>query len=81
MSNSKNFFHSTLVVSNIKNHISVVLETKNIQYGTWAELFKIHAQSHKFIHHIIPSKKGKEKKPPETDVEQQLWSTLNATVL
>ncbi|XP_020232008.1 uncharacterized protein LOC109812449 [Cajanus cajan] len=30
---------------------------------TWAELFKIHARSHKVIDHIIPPAKGKEKVP------------------
>lgn len=54
---------------------------ENVQYGTWAELFKIHARSHKVIQHIIPPEKGKEKKPPETDEEKELWSTLDATVL
>ncbi|KAL6576801.1 hypothetical protein OROMI_011077 [Orobanche minor] len=81
MTDSKTSFHPALAVSNIKNHISVVLEMENVQYGTWAELFKIHAQSHKVIHHIIPPEKGKEKKQPETDDEKELWSTLDATVL
>ena len=81
MSDSKSSFHPALAVSNIKNHISVVLEMENIQYGTWAELFKIHARSHKVIHHIIPPEKGKEKKQPETDDEKELWPTLDSTVL
>ncbi|MCI46449.1 hypothetical protein A2U01_0067689, partial [Trifolium medium] len=48
-------------------------------YGTWAELFKIHARSHKVIHHIIPPEKGN--KTPETDEEKETWLTLDATVL
>ncbi|XP_060188894.1 uncharacterized protein LOC132617838 [Lycium barbarum] len=74
-------FHPTLVVSNIKNHISVTLEMENSQYGTWAELFKIHARSHKVLHHIIPPPTGKEKPAPKTDKEVELWTSIDATVL
>ncbi|GAU38402.1 hypothetical protein TSUD_52270 [Trifolium subterraneum] len=75
---AKHSFHPALAVSNIKNHISIVLEMENVLYGTWAELFKIHARSHKVIHHIIPSENGN--KTPETDEEKEAWSTLDATV-
>ncbi|KAK4359832.1 hypothetical protein RND71_022061 [Anisodus tanguticus] len=37
------------------NHIPLTLEIENVQYATWAELFKIHARSHQVIHHIIPA--------------------------
>ncbi|XP_060200692.1 uncharacterized protein LOC132628957 [Lycium barbarum] len=77
---TKSFFHPALAVSNIKNHISITLEMENVQYGTWAELFKIHAKSHRVLHHIIPPESGKEK-VPKTDAEKELWSTLDATVL
>lgn len=74
-------FHPVLCVSNdIKNHISITLEMENFQYSTWAELFKIHARSHKVLHHIISPEKGKEK-VPTTDEEKDLWSTLDTTVL
>nr|KYP41634.1 hypothetical protein KK1_036991 [Cajanus cajan] len=53
---------------------------ENVQYTTWAELFKIHARSHKVIDHIIPPAKSKEK-IPQTAEEQELWSTLDATIL
>lgn len=62
MTYSKHLFHPVLAVSNIKNHISIVLEMENVQYVIWAELFKIHARSHKFIHPIIPPAKVKKKK-------------------
>ncbi|MCI42034.1 polynucleotidyl transferase, partial [Trifolium medium] len=39
---SKMDFHPALAVSNIKNHIPMVLEIEKDQYGTWAELFSIH---------------------------------------
>ena len=51
---SKYSFHSTLVVSNIKNHVSITLEIENVQYSTWVELFKVHTCSHRIIDHIIP---------------------------
>ena len=61
MSTSKSSFRLTLVVSNIKNHVPITLEMENVQYSTWAELFKIHALSHRVINHIIPLTQGKEK--------------------
>ncbi|KAJ9536397.1 hypothetical protein OSB04_un000432 [Centaurea solstitialis] len=73
-------FHPALTVSNIKNHISITLEMENVQYATWAELFKIHARSHKVYHHIIKPESRKEK-VPATDEEKELWATLDATVL
>ncbi|XP_028193313.1 uncharacterized protein LOC114378928 [Glycine soja] len=80
MPDSKSTFHPTLVVSNIKNHVPIILEMENVQYATWAELFKIHARSHRVIDHIIPSWDGKQKIPP-TEEETELWLTLDATVL
>ncbi|XP_060201094.1 uncharacterized protein LOC132629756 [Lycium barbarum] len=80
MSTSKSSFHPAFAVSNIRNHIPVVLEMENAQYGTWAELFRIHAISHRVIHHIIAPEKGKQAAPPSVD-EKELWSTLDATVL
>ncbi|XP_021739538.1 uncharacterized protein LOC110705928 [Chenopodium quinoa] len=53
---------------------------ENVQYSTWAELFKIHARSHKVLDHIIPPTKGK-KTVPSTNEEKELWSTLDAMVL
>ncbi|XP_048496094.1 uncharacterized protein LOC125495452 [Beta vulgaris subsp. vulgaris] len=78
---SPHTFHPALAVSNIKNHVSVILEMENSQYGTWAELFKIHARSHKVLHHIIPPPKGKEQPTPSTNAELELWTTIDATVL
>ncbi|XP_050916215.1 uncharacterized protein LOC127131335 [Lathyrus oleraceus] len=58
---SKSEFHHTLFVSNIRNHIPIILEMEKDQYGTWAELFRIHARSHRLLHHIVPSIR---KEPP-----------------
>lgn len=71
-------FHLALVVSNIKNHIPIILEMETDHYSAWAELFKLHARSHRVLSHILPT--GKEK-APSTDEEKALWSTLDATVL
>jgi hypothetical protein len=49
------------------------------QYGTWAELFRIHTRSHRVLHHIVPSI---EKAPPTpTGTEYEQWNTLDATIL
>ncbi|KAH1192985.1 hypothetical protein GmHk_19G054116 [Glycine max] len=40
MSHLNSIFHTALVVSNIKNHVPIILEMENVQYVTWAELFK-----------------------------------------
>ena len=76
---SKHDFHPAIAVSNIRNHIPIILEMEKDQYGTWAELFRIHARSHRVLHHIVPST---EKAPPApTDAEHEQWTTLDATVL
>ncbi|WOG94987.1 hypothetical protein DCAR_0314288 [Daucus carota subsp. sativus] len=80
MSGNKSSFHPALAVSNIRNHIPIILEMENGQYSTWAELFKITARSHKVLSHIIPPATGKEK-VLSTEDEKELWSTLDATVL
>ncbi|XP_060183439.1 uncharacterized protein LOC132613434 [Lycium barbarum] len=41
---------------------------ENSQYGTWAELFKIHAHSHKVLRHIIP--------PPKDATAMDAWNRL-----
>ena len=81
MGDSKSSFHPALAVSNIKNSIPITLEMENVQYSTWAELFKVHAKSNKVLHHILPPAKGKEQPSPSTDAEKELWATLDATVL
>ncbi|XP_055814103.1 uncharacterized protein LOC129883470 [Solanum dulcamara] len=80
MYTSKSSFHHALAVSNIKNHVPITLEMENVQYSTWAELFKIHARSHRVIDHIIPPVARTEKQPQQEE-DKELWSTLDATVL
>lgn len=71
-------FHPALAVSNIKTHISIVLEMENVHYATWAKLFKIHCRSHRVIDHIITKENAK---VLTTTEEKELWSTLDATIL
>jgi hypothetical protein len=76
----KTKFHPDFAVSNIKNHIPIVLEMEKYQYGTWAELFRIHARSHRVLHHIVPSKDNTT--PTDTSsAEFEQWTTLDSTVL
>ncbi|XP_020245365.1 uncharacterized protein LOC109823499 [Asparagus officinalis] len=79
MSQSKNF-HPALAVSNIRNHVPIILEMENVQYSTWAELFKVHARSNKVLHHIIPPPEDKAKATVEEE-DADMWATLDATVL
>ncbi|XP_039036464.1 uncharacterized protein LOC120173335 [Hibiscus syriacus] len=51
---------------------------ENVQYSTWAELFKVHACSNRVLHHIIPSDQSKEK---AAEGDYDMWSTLDAMVL
>ncbi|XP_057419046.1 uncharacterized protein LOC130713282 [Lotus japonicus] len=72
-------FHLALVVSNIKNHIPIMLDMETDRYGTWAELFCIHARSHRVLHHIVPA--ADKPTPQVTDPTYEPWVTLDATVL
>jgi len=76
----KNNFHAAFAVSNIKNHIPIVLEMEKDQYNTWAKLFLIHAHSHWILHHIVPSKDNTT--PTDTSsAEFEHWTTLDSAVL
>lgn len=77
---SDSTFHPALAVSNIKNHIPIVLEMETDHYSALVELFKLHARSHRVLDHIIPPEQGKEK-DLTTDEDKELWSTLDAAVL
>ena len=83
MGDSKTSYHPALTVNNIKTSIPVVLTLENSQYSTWVELFKIHARSHRVLHHIIPPLTTDKvtEKHPLTDEEQEWWSTLDAAVI
>ncbi|XP_021740134.1 uncharacterized protein LOC110706524 [Chenopodium quinoa] len=79
MSDNKSSFHPAFAVSNIKSNIPITLEMENVAYYTWAELFKVHARSHKVLNHTIAPKT--KVAAPSTDADKELWLTLDATVL
>ncbi|KZV31286.1 hypothetical protein F511_42604 [Dorcoceras hygrometricum] len=53
---------------------------ENVQYSTWAELFKVHARSNKVLHHIIPPPEDNTRATVEEE-DTDMWATLDATVL
>ncbi|MCH88212.1 hypothetical protein A2U01_0009095, partial [Trifolium medium] len=73
---SKMEFHPALTISNIKNHIPIVLEMEKDQYGTWAELFSIHARSHRVLHHTVPSTKKASPTPTNAETIKTLVLSL-----
>ncbi|XP_057424722.1 uncharacterized protein LOC130718213 [Lotus japonicus] len=72
-------FHPALAVSNIRNNIPIMLAMETDRYGTWAEIFRIHARSHRVLHHIVPTAD----KPLllVTDPTYEQWAPFYATVL
>ncbi|XP_074306505.1 uncharacterized protein LOC141641756 [Silene latifolia] len=77
---SSSSFHPTLAVTNIKNHVTVVLGMDNDQYPLWIALFTNYAKSNRVLHHIIKPKSGGPK-TPTTDEAKEMWEVLDATVL
>ncbi|CAJ2671083.1 unnamed protein product [Trifolium pratense] len=74
--------HSALTVSNITNFIKVTLDIEKIQYNTWSELFKIHAQAYEVLDHIIPpSPTDSTSSPSLKETNPALWKRLDAIVL
>ncbi|MCI08873.1 polynucleotidyl transferase, partial [Trifolium medium] len=77
---SKPDFHPALAISNIKNHIPIVLEMEKDLHGTWAEVFRIHACSHWLLLHTIPTK-DKTSPADISSAEYEQWTTLDSTIL
>jgi uncharacterized membrane protein YgcG len=74
--------HPALTVSNITNFIKVTLDIEKIQYNTWSELFKIHAQAYEVLDHIIPpSPTDSTSSPSLKETDPALWKRLDAIVL
>ncbi|XP_056682843.1 uncharacterized protein [Spinacia oleracea] len=69
--------HPALTVSNIKTFIPVMLELESSQYGSWAELFQIHARAFLVLDHIIPPTDP----TAAPTVDKALWSRIDAIVL
>ncbi|CAH9112639.1 unnamed protein product [Cuscuta europaea] len=90
-------FHPALAISNIKNFIPITLDIENVEYSSWAELFKITARASQVLDHIIPpaasstgsSSTSTTELTPEQllaqaaakDEAAALWTRLDAIVL
>ncbi|XP_056690588.1 uncharacterized protein [Spinacia oleracea] len=68
-------YHPALTVTNIRSLVSLVLDMNKVQYSPWATLFRTHAKVFNVLDHIDP------KVPHPTDVSDELWERLDATVL
>ncbi|XP_071688440.1 uncharacterized protein [Rutidosis leptorrhynchoides] len=79
--------HPAITVNNIKNFIPIVLVMDNSQYGSWAELFKIHCRAFEVLNHIIPaanSSSTSETTQTNTNTTQtntKSWARLDDIVL
>ncbi|XP_074287764.1 uncharacterized protein LOC141612916 [Silene latifolia] len=49
-------FHPAYSVSNIKNYVQITLETENVHYASWVELFLNTARASDVVDHIEPPK-------------------------
>ncbi|XP_020259707.1 uncharacterized protein LOC109836256 [Asparagus officinalis] len=67
-------FHPAFAVSNINNHIKLTLDTENVHYAHWTELFINTAKSFDVADHIVIPKDS----PPVTTDAQ--WERLDAIV-
>ncbi|XP_074266143.1 uncharacterized protein LOC141588611 [Silene latifolia] len=70
---SKSFFHRAYSVSNIKNYVQITLETENVHYVSWAELFLNTASAFDVLDHLVP--------PKGTVINKDMtWTRLDAIV-
>ncbi|CAH9089571.1 unnamed protein product [Cuscuta epithymum] len=87
-------FHPALTVSNIKNFIPITLDMENVEYSSWAELFKITPRAYQVLDHIFPSSDDDDDDSsttmPDSPTPEQilnkaesqaLWTRLDAIVL
>ncbi|XP_074278238.1 uncharacterized protein LOC141601832 [Silene latifolia] len=70
---SKSSFHPAYSVSNIKNFVQITLETENVHYASWAELFLNTASAFDVLDHLVP--------PKDTVINKDAtWTRLDAIV-
>ncbi|XP_074271814.1 uncharacterized protein LOC141595747 [Silene latifolia] len=70
---SKSSFHPAYSVSNIKNYVQITLETENVHYASWAELFLNTASAFDVLDHLVP--------PKDTVINKDAtWNRLDAIV-
>ncbi|CAH9122353.1 unnamed protein product [Cuscuta epithymum] len=90
----KTSFHPALAVTSIKNLIPLTLETENVQYSSWAELFKLTARAYDVLDHILQadSPSGSTTSMTSSSLsdddrlrlaveEKALWNRIDALVL
>ncbi|KAL9232229.1 hypothetical protein vseg_007362 [Gypsophila vaccaria] len=66
-------FHPAYSVSNIKNYVQITLETENVHYASWAELFLNTARAFDVLDHIAPAK-------GDVIIKDDTWNRLDAIV-
>ncbi|XP_074278902.1 uncharacterized protein LOC141602610 [Silene latifolia] len=83
---SKPAFHPAYSVSNVKNFVPITLETENVHYASWAELFLNTARAFDVADHIAPPTGAILKKDAQWDrldaiVKQWIYSTISLDLL
>ncbi|XP_074314501.1 uncharacterized protein LOC141649717 [Silene latifolia] len=83
---TKTQFHPAYSVSNIKNYVQITLETENVHYASWAELFLNTARAFDVIDHIAPEKDAVITKDAQWNrldavVKQWIYSTISLDLL
>lgn len=73
----KTSIHPAQIVSNIKNHIPITLESQMGPYGVWSEIFRVHARTHKVLTHITKTKPTSDSQPSQDEV----WHDLGVIIL
>ncbi|KAL9247849.1 hypothetical protein vseg_021234 [Gypsophila vaccaria] len=72
---SKPLLHPVYTVNNIQHKIRVLDGTK-VTYGSWVNLFKLHARAYKVLHHIDGTRP-----PTSTDPGYAEWCEIDSHVL
>ncbi|XP_074277652.1 uncharacterized protein LOC141601282 [Silene latifolia] len=85
-STPKSGFHPAYSVSNIKNDVQITLETENVHYASWAEIFLNTARAFDVLDHIAPQKDGVIMKDATWDrldaiVKQWIYSSISLDLL
>lgn len=73
-SNPTPTFHPVLGLTNIKTHITFVLDMENVQYSNWVELFENYALVYNVLDHINTSI------PRPSDINESMWKRLDGVV-
>ncbi|KAL9235909.1 hypothetical protein vseg_010634 [Gypsophila vaccaria] len=78
--------HPAYSVSNIKNYVQITLESENVHYVSWVELFLNTARAFDLIDHITPPKDAVINKDAQWTrldaiVKQWIYSTISLDLL